>query len=511
MRFKELFHEIKSFLGVLFERVSSNIENKDPFTIAVLIALIALMLLLILIRRLNRTTVEDFGPAPGYDRGSSGVIGRIEKLEMTLNEFKTQGLRGMELMRNEAGFIKQELIEIRAALRGGGDFGPEGGPTGGGGAPRRGGPGAGPGLLGQSTTREFHERREGFHHEPHQENIKSEVETLGLRLEKTRTGLFSRLRGLFSSKPKLSEASFEELEALLISSDLGVKTSKALIDEVKKEVESGHEVTEQHLRSILKIRVLGILEKGAPLGAAIEPSRRDGAPLVVMVVGVNGVGKTTTVAKLASQWKDSGAKVMMVAADTFRAAAVDQLLEWGRRIGVVVVKGAEGAKPATVVFDAMERAKAESADVVIIDTAGRLHTKTNLMDELNGVRNAIAKHQPGAPHETLLVLDATTGQNALSQAREFNEVTPLTGLVITKLDGTSKGGIVVAIREELGVPIRYIGVGEKEKDLRVFHARDFVEAIFEDAREKAKLTNPSPGGSSESGVRRGTREDRLFL
>ncbi|MCO6431309.1 MAG: signal recognition particle-docking protein FtsY [Deltaproteobacteria bacterium] len=301
-------------------------------------------------------------------------------------------------------------------------------------------------------------------------------------LRKTRFGLFEKIKSIFSSRPTLDAELAEELEALLVSSDLGVKMVDSLMSSLKEEIGQGKQVDQDEVRSKLKRRILDILSVGDAAGA-IDPLRfkKEGRsdPLVVLVVGINGVGKTTSVAKLAHQFKQSGAKVMLAAADTFRAAAVEQLKEWASRIEVSVVAGAEDAKPATVVFDAMVRAKNEGADVLIIDTAGRLHTKSNLMQELEGVRNAITRHLPDAPHETLLVVDGTTGQNALSQAREFHSAVPLSGIVVTKLDGTPKGGIVVAIKDELGIPIRYIGVGEGKKDLKPFIGESFVEAIFD--------------------------------
>ena len=257
----------------------------------------------------------------------------------------------------------------------------------------------------------------------------------------------------------------------------------------------------------MKMQVLTILEKNSPLNE-IQPEARSDGPLVVMLVGVNGVGKTTTAGKLAQRWKAAGAKVVLAAADTFRAAAVEQLQLWGERTGVPVVSGPEDSKAATVVYDAIERAQAEEADVLLIDTAGRLHTKSNLMQELEGIRNVLQKRIPSAPHEVLLVLDATTGQNALQQANEFNSSVSLSGLVITKLDGTPKGGIVVAIKRELGIPVRYIGVGESAADLRPFSARNFVEALFDlsDIEPDAECeTAEAEQGDADQGVRRRRR------
>lgn len=302
------------------------------------------------------------------------------------------------------------------------------------------------------------------------------IEPLAQRLKKTRQGFFQKLKGLFTSAAILDQSQVEELEAQLVSSDLGIKTVSGMIEEIRRDLAAGSVIDEAQLSEVMKRKIEAVLAD--PRSVAVFPQRREDGPLVVMMVGVNGVGKTTTTAKLAASWSAQGAKVLMVAADTFRAAAVEQLLEWGRRIDVPVVTGAADAKPATVVFGAMERAKQEGFDVVLIDTAGRLHTKSNLMQELEGVTNVIRRHQPSAPHETLLVVDGSTGLNAISQAREFNAAVPLSGLVVTKLDGTPKGGVVVAIKSELNIPVRYVGVGESRHDLRPFDAHEFVEALF---------------------------------
>ena len=275
----------------------------------------------------------------------------------------------------------------------------------------------------------------------------------------------------------------EDLEALLISSDLGVKMTSSIMDFLNQEVRNGASIDQKSLISIIKRRLMEVLYS-EQLGAISikdiknELSLQD-VPVVVMIVGVNGVGKTTTVAKLAAKFKKQDAKVILAAADTFRAAAVEQLRMWGEKLGISVVSGSQQSKPATVVFDAIIAAKREKADVLIIDTAGRLHTKTNLMQELSGVNNIIARHLPGAPHETILVIDGSSGQNALSQAGQFQSAIPLTGLIVTKLDGTSKGGIVAAIKEEMNIPIRYIGVGESEEDLQEFDSADFVDALLD--------------------------------
>lgn len=326
------------------------------------------------------------------------------------------------------------------------------------------------------------------------EEIKDDrAEALEQKLKSTRSGIFQKLRSIFVSSPTIDASTVDELEALLVSSDLGVAMTRSLIQDLKEDISGGTEITQDVLIDNLKSNVHRIFQDSTEESCAIVPGKRDGQPLVIMMVGVNGVGKTTTTAKLASRWKEDGSRVLMVAADTFRAAATEQLKEWGQRIDVPVVSGAENAKPATVVFEAMERARQENSDVVIIDTAGRLHTKSNLMEELEGIRNVVRRHVPGAPHEVVLVVDGSTGQNALSQAREFNESVSLTGLVVTKLDGTPKGGIVVAIKSELGLPVRYIGVGESSADLRLFNSSEFIDALF-DGDVNTALEAPSAHG-----------------
>jgi len=302
-------------------------------------------------------------------------------------------------------------------------------------------------------------------------------------LRKTSSGLFDRIRAVFGGKPAFDAEMLADLEALLIAGDLGVKIVSELIDQVKKEIADSRPLTENDLIGILKLKLLSLFEAGAPRNPGLIVNESGHRPTVVLIVGVNGVGKTTTSAKLAAQSSALGAKVMLVAADTFRAAAVEQLQSWGRDLKIPVVSGAPEAKPATVVFDGMKRAQEEGIDLLIIDTAGRLHTKSNLMQELAGLVNTLRRFQPDVPHETLLVVDGSTGQNAIQQAREFNEATKLTGLVVTKLDGTPKGGVVAAIKSELGIPVRYIGVGEAKEDLRPFVAREFVEALFDRGEE----------------------------
>lgn len=302
--------------------------------------------------------------------------------------------------------------------------------------------------------------------------------TLGQKLSKTREGLFGRLKNLFSGKEKISAGDLDEVEELLVSSDIGIKTSLQIIEECKTNIEAGEEFSEDSLITAVKDKIEKILLHDGQEEFPIEPEKSANKPQVILVIGVNGVGKTTTVSKLAAKWKAANLKITLAAADTFRAAAVEQLVTWGERLDVPVITGAENAKPATVVFDALDKAIANRSDVLLIDTAGRLHNKANLMQELEGIKNVIRKKLDREPDEVILVLDGATGQNAISQAEEFNSVTPLSGVIVTKLDGTPKGGVVVAIKSTLNVPVRYIGVGESAEDLRVFNSREFSGALL---------------------------------
>ena len=306
-------------------------------------------------------------------------------------------------------------------------------------------------------------------------------------------GLFQRLSdGLSKTRAKVQgsldrvlrrgpdPATLEELEAELIGADLGVRTVGRLMERLRAQARGVRAGSPEEPSPVLRLLKETILEQlrtaeGEPIERLLARGPR---PFVVLVVGVNGVGKTTTLAKLAQRLKDSGYRPLLVAADTFRAAAIEQLEIWGERVGVDVVRHQHGADPSAVVFDGLAAAKARGVDVVLIDTAGRLHTKSNLMDELRKMKRVLAREVPGAPHEVLLTLDATVGQNALSQARQFNEAVGVTGLALTKLDGTARGGIVVAIAEELKIPVRLIGVGEAAEDLQDFHAAEFVDALF---------------------------------
>ncbi len=294
-------------------------------------------------------------------------------------------------------------------------------------------------------------------------------------LTKTRKGFTEKIEQLVSGYATIDDEFLDDLEAVLIAADVGVKTVAALIADIKAGVKAKQINSPDDLVPFLKTRIAAILAEGE--GA---PRQAESGPTVVMVVGVNGVGKTTTIAKLGHYYREQGRRVLLAAGDTFRAAASEQLEIWGGRIGADVIRHKEGSDPAAVAFDAVQAAKARNADILIVDTAGRLHTKSNLMEELKKVHRVIARELPGAPHEVLLVLDATTGQNALSQARLFKEAVEISGLVLTKLDGTAKGGVIVAVKSELGVPVKWIGVGEKMEDLRPFVASDFAAALFGD-------------------------------
>lgn len=291
-------------------------------------------------------------------------------------------------------------------------------------------------------------------------------------LEKTRKSFTEKIGQVIMGYAKIDDDLLDDLEAIMISSDMGVKTTDTLMEEIRKGIKKKEINGPNDLRPFLQKKIAEMFSDTA------EESQLERPLHVIMVVGVNGVGKTTTIAKLGSYYREQGKKVILAAADTFRAAAIDQLEIWGQRIGSDVIKHTEGSDPAAVTFDAIAAAKARKADVLIIDTAGRLHTKSNLMEELKKIKRVAEREVAGAPHETLLVLDATTGQNALNQAKIFGQTSEITGLVLTKLDGTAKGGVVIAIKSELDIPVKWIGVGEGVNDLRPFVAKDFVEALF---------------------------------
>lgn len=301
-------------------------------------------------------------------------------------------------------------------------------------------------------------------------------ERLKAGLAKTSRSLLGGIDGIIMGKKVIDQALFDELEEVLITADVGPAFTHGLIEKMREQVGRRELDKPEHLRAVLRETMAAVLEQHEALPAM--PA--DGIH-TIMVVGVNGTGKTTTIGKLARLLKAEGRQVLLAAADTFRAAAAEQLEVWAQRAGIPLVRQEAGADPAAVVFDAVHAAKSGRADVVIVDTAGRLHTKVNLMEELKKMKRIMGRELPGAPHEVLLVLDATTGQNAVSQARLFHEGIGVTGLVLTKLDGTAKGGVVVRIAAELGIPIRYIGIGEQVDDLRRFNSREFVDAIFKRA------------------------------
>lgn len=309
----------------------------------------------------------------------------------------------------------------------------------------------------------------------------SKKDIAGLRkgLAASRGGFIARLTALFTGKKEIDPAILEQVEEVMLSSDVGVKTTQAILERLREALAKNELRDADAVWAALRAEATRILSIG---GGALRFSAK---PTVVLMVGVNGVGKTTSIGKLATRYNADGKKVFLAAGDTFRAAAVQQLEVWGKRVGAEVVKGKEGADPGAVAFEATNKAKDGGADLLLVDTAGRLHTKTPLMDEIKKVRKTIAKAMDGAPHETLLVLDATTGQNALTQAAMFKEALDLTGIILTKLDGTAKGGIVLGICDELKVPVRYIGLGERAEDLREFHADEFVEALFGQSGDEA--------------------------
>ncbi len=293
-------------------------------------------------------------------------------------------------------------------------------------------------------------------------------------LEKTRKSFTEKIEQLVIGYATIDDEFLDDLEAVLLSADVGVATTSKLMAEIRKGIKDKLINSPDDLKPFLQEKISAMLVGQSPAEAAHNP------PTVILVVGVNGVGKTTTIGKLASYYCENGKKVLLAAGDTFRAAAIDQIEIWGQRTGTEVIKHAEGSDPAAVAFDAVQAAKARKADMVIIDTAGRLHTKSNLMEELKKINRVIAKEIADAPHETLLVLDATTGQNAINQAKLFGDAVKLSGVVLTKLDGTAKGGVVIAINNELGLPVKWVGVGEGVNDLRPFVAADFAAALFAD-------------------------------
>ena len=311
---------------------------------------------------------------------------------------------------------------------------------------------------------------------------KEEKESLDQGLQKTKMGIFEKISRAIVGKSTVDDDVLDGIEEALIASDLGVDTTLKIIDSLQERVARDKFMNTEELNSILREEIEKLLDinpaeesDGSEEEKVFDFSKK---PYVIMVVGVNGVGKTTTIGKLASRLKNSGKKVVLGAADTFRAAAVDQLVIWSERAGVPIVKQGMGADPASVAYDTLKSAVAQDADVVLVDTAGRLHNKINLMNELTKIRNVMRKVVPDAPHEVLLVLDGSTGQNAYQQAKEFTKATDVTALAVTKLDGTAKGGVVIGISDQFQIPVKFIGVGEKIEDLQIFNKKDFVASLF---------------------------------
>ncbi|KAF0241578.1 MAG: fused signal recognition particle [Chitinophagaceae bacterium] len=307
---------------------------------------------------------------------------------------------------------------------------------------------------------------------------KKEKESLDQGLQKTKEGFLSKITKAIVGKTSIDEEVLDNLEEALISSDVGVETTLLIIDQIEKRVKEDKYLTTSELNSLLQQEIASVLSDAADTSFADFTLPVGKKPYIILVVGVNGVGKTTTIGKLAARFKAAGNEVVLGAADTFRAAAVDQLTIWSERVGVPIVKQAMGSDPSAVAYDTVASAVAKNADVVIIDTAGRLHNKAHLMDELNKIKRVIQKIVPEGPHEVLLVLDGSTGQNAVEQAKQFTATTDVSALAITKLDGTAKGGVVLAISHQFKIPVKYIGVGEKIEDLLIFNKQEFVKSLF---------------------------------
>jgi fused signal recognition particle receptor len=305
-----------------------------------------------------------------------------------------------------------------------------------------------------------------------------EKDTLDKGLEKTKLGIFDKISRAVVGKSSVDEDVLDELEEILISSDVGVETTVKIIRRIEDRVARDKYVDTKELDSILREEIAALLSENKSADVSNVFGKNEQKPYVIMVVGVNGAGKTTTIGKLASQFHQAGNKVILGAADTFRAAAVDQLKIWGDRAGIAVIDHGMNTDPAAVAYDAVKQAVEQNADIVIIDTAGRLHTKVNLMNELSKIKRVMQKYIPDAPHEVLLVLDGSTGQNAFIQAQEFTKATEVTALAITKLDGTAKGGVVIGISDQFKIPVKYIGVGEKIQDLQLFNKTEFVNSLF---------------------------------
>jgi len=303
-------------------------------------------------------------------------------------------------------------------------------------------------------------------------------ESLNKGLEKTKENVFTRLSRAVAGKSRVDEDVLDKLEEVLVSSDVGVETTVKIIKRIETRVAKDKYLNTSELNTILKEEIIALLESGKTTSESYSDLTRKSVPYVIMIVGVNGSGKTTTIAKLAWQYKNAGKKVLLGAADTFRAAAIEQLQIWADRAGVSLIKQQMGSDPASVAFDTVKSGVSGGYDVIIIDTAGRLHNKVNLMTELTKIKRVMEKVLPGAPHEVLLVLDGSTGQNAFEQARQFTAATDVTGIVITKLDGTAKGGVVIGISDQFKIPVKYIGIGEKMDDLQIFIPAEFVDSLF---------------------------------
>ncbi len=307
---------------------------------------------------------------------------------------------------------------------------------------------------------------------------KKEKETLDKGLEKTKDSFFSKLSKAVAGKSKVDDEVLDDLEEVLITSDVGVDTTLKIIERIEARVAKDKYVGTSELNKILREEIAGLLSENEANAKQAEFTIENTKPYVIMVVGVNGVGKTTTIGKLANKFKSEGKNVMLGAADTFRAAAVDQLQIWADRVGIPMVKQKMGSDPASVVFDTLQSAKTKDIDIILIDTAGRLHNKINLMNELSKIKNVMQKIIPNTPHEILLVLDGSTGQNAFEQAKQFTKATEVNALAVTKLDGTAKGGVVIGISDQFNIPVKYIGVGEKVTDLQEFDKTEFVDSFF---------------------------------
>lgn len=328
------------------------------------------------------------------------------------------------------------------------------------------------------TTNDVEQQKSDSKEENKKEKVVENVKVYEKGLTKSRENFVSKLVGLTNKYKKITDEYFDELEEILINADIGVETVMNFIDRLKDRVKHEKIENPEYLKEIIVDELFIIYVNDEVITSKINFASE--GPTVILFVGVNGVGKTTTIAKIADKLKNEGKKVMLVAGDTFRAGATKQLEEWANKVGTSFAGRSEGADPASVVYDGLEKAKEESIDVVLIDTAGRLQNKTNLMKELEKINKVIGKIIPGAPHETLLVIDATTGQNGISQAIAFKEITNITGIVLTKLDGTAKGGIVLAIKEKVGIPVKYIGLGEKKEDLQPFDIEKYIYGLFKD-------------------------------